>query len=142
MSGWHSLISSGTTPKMIENENQIRLIGYGAMLMESLVAIMAMVAATVIHPGVYFAMNSGAGLIGTDPAHAAEVISSWGFAVTPDVLTQVAHDVGEIDDPVAHRRRAHARRRHGADPVRRPRRQGAGWRSGITSPSCSRRCSS
>ncbi len=95
VSGWHSLISSGTTPKMIENENQIRFIGYGAMLMESFVAIMAMVAATVIHPGVYFAMNSGAGLIGTDPAHAAEVISSWGFAVTPDVLTQVAHDVGE-----------------------------------------------
>ncbi|HXZ15019.1 MAG TPA: carbon starvation CstA family protein [Roseiarcus sp.] len=95
VSGWHSLISSGTTPKMIENEDQIRLIGYGAMLMESFVAIMAMVAASVIHPGVYFAMNSGAGLIGTDPAHAAEVISGWGFAVTPDMLTQVAKDVGE-----------------------------------------------
>ena len=95
VSGWHSLISSGTSPKMIENENQIRFIGYGAMLMESFVAIMAMVAATVIHPGVYFAMNSGAGLIGADPAHAAEVISGWGFTVTPDVLTQVAHDVGE-----------------------------------------------
>ena len=95
VSGWHSLISSGTTPKMIENESQIRFIGYGAMLMELFVAIMAMVAASVIHPGVYFAMNSGAGLIGTDPAHAAEVISDWGFTVTPDVLTQVAHDVGE-----------------------------------------------
>src|SRR5271166_6617005 len=95
VSGWHSLISSGTSPKMIENENQIRFIGYGAMLMESFVAIMAMVAATVIHPGVYFAMNSGAGLIGADSAHAAEVISGWGFTVTPDVLTQVAHDVGE-----------------------------------------------
>ncbi|RBP08606.1 carbon starvation protein [Roseiarcus fermentans] len=95
VSGWHALISSGTTPKMIENENQIRFIGYGAMLMESFVAIMAMVAATTIHPGVYFAMNSGAGLIGTDPAHAAEVITNWGFAVTPDMLTQVAHDVGE-----------------------------------------------
>jgi carbon starvation protein len=95
VSGWHSLISSGTTPKMIENENQIRFIGYGAMLMESFVAIMAMVAASVIHPGVYFAMNSGAGLIGADPAHAAEVITSWGFTVTPDALTQVAHDVGE-----------------------------------------------
>src|SRR5208282_2896241 len=94
VSGWHSLISSGTTPKMIENENQIRFIGYGAMLMESFVAIMAMIAASVIHPGVYFAMNSGAGLIGTDPAHAAEVITGWGFAVTPDMLTQVAHDVG------------------------------------------------
>ena len=95
VSGWHSLISSGTTPKMIENENQIRFIGYGGMLMESFVAIMAMIAATVIHPGVYFAMNSGAGLIGADPAHAAQVISGWGFAVTPDMLTQVAHDVGE-----------------------------------------------
>jgi carbon starvation protein len=95
VSGWHSLISSGTTPKMIENEDQIRFIGYGAMLMESFVAIMAMVAATTIHPGVYFAMNSGAGLIGTDPAHAAEVITGWGFTVTPDMLTQVARDVGE-----------------------------------------------
>jgi carbon starvation protein len=95
VSGWHSLIASGTTPKMIENEGQIRFIGYGGMLMESLVAIMAMIAATVIHPGVYFAMNSSAGLIGTDAAHAAQVISSWGFAVTPDMLTQVAHQVGE-----------------------------------------------
>ena len=95
VSGWHSLIASGTTPKMIENESQIRFIGYGGMLMESLVAIMALIAASVIHPGVYFAMNSAAGLIGTDPAHAAQVITSWGFVVTPDVLTQVAHDVGE-----------------------------------------------
>jgi len=95
VSGWHSLIASGTTPKMIENENQIRFIGYGAMLMESLVAIMAMIAATVIHPGVYFAMNSSAALIGADPAHAAEVITGWGFTVTPDMLAQVAHDVGE-----------------------------------------------
>ena len=95
VSGWHALIASGTTPKMIENENQIRFIGYGGMLMESLVAIMAMIAASVIHPGVYFAMNSAAGVIGTDPGHAAQVITSWGFVVTPDMLTQVAHDVGE-----------------------------------------------
>jgi carbon starvation protein len=95
VSGWHSLISSGTTPKMIENESQVRFIGYGAMLMESFVAIMAMIAATVIHPGVYFAMNSGAGLIGADPVHAAQVITSWGFTVTPDMLTQTARDVGE-----------------------------------------------
>jgi len=95
VSGWHALISSGTTPKMIENERQIPFIGYGGMLVESLVAIMAMIAATVIHPGVYFAMNSSAALIGTDPGHAAQVITSWGFTVTPDMLTQVAKDVGE-----------------------------------------------
>jgi carbon starvation protein len=95
VSGWHSLISSGTTPKMIENETQIPFIGYGAMLMESFVAMMAMVSATTIHPGVYFAMNSGAGLIGTTTAHAAEVISAWGFAVTPEMLSGVAKDVGE-----------------------------------------------
>jgi len=95
VSGWHSLISSGTTPKMIENENQIAFIGYGGMLTESFVAIMAMIGASVIHPGVYFAMNSAAGLIGTTAAHAAEVVTSWGFVVTPEYLTQVAHDVGE-----------------------------------------------
>ena len=95
VSGWHALIASGTTPKMIENENQIAFIGYGSMLMESLVAIMAMIGASVIHPGVYFAMNSSAGVIGTTASHAAQVISSWGFTVTPDMLTQMAHNVGE-----------------------------------------------
>jgi carbon starvation protein CstA len=95
VSGWHALIASGTTPKMIENENQIAFIGYGAMLMESFVAIMALIGASVIHPGVYFAMNSSAGLIGTTADHAAQVISSWGFTVTPDVITQMAKDVGE-----------------------------------------------
>ena len=95
VSGFHALIASGTTPKMIENENQIRLIGYGGMLTESFVAIMAMIAATVLHPGVYFAMNSPAALIGTDAANAANVISNWGFVVTPDTLTQLAQDVGE-----------------------------------------------
>ena len=96
VSGWHALIASGTTPKMIENENQIRLLGYGAMLMESFVAIMAMISAAVLHPGVYFAMNSSAGLIGTTAAQAAETVSNWGFMVTPDMLTQVAKDVGEL----------------------------------------------
>ena len=95
VSGWHSLISSGTTPKMIERENQIAFIGYGGMLTESFVAIMAMIGASIIHPGVYFAMNSGAGLIGTTAAQAADVITQWGFTVTPDMLTQVAQDVGE-----------------------------------------------
>src|ERR1700758_792142 len=95
VSGWHSLISSGTTPKMIENESQVPFIGYGGMLMEAFVAIMAMIAASVIHPGVYFAMNSSAGVIGTTVDQAAQTISSWCFVVTPDVLTQMAQDVGE-----------------------------------------------
>ena len=95
VSGWHSLVSSGTTPKMIENETQIPFIGYGGMLAESFVAIMAMIAACIIHPGVYFAMNSSAGIIGTTAAQASEVISSWGFAVTPEMIDQLARDVGE-----------------------------------------------
>jgi len=95
VSGFHSLISSGTTPKMIENENQIASIGYGAMLTESFVAIMAMIGATVLEPGVYFAMNSPGGLIGATAAQAAQVISGWGFALTPDMMTQLAQDVGE-----------------------------------------------
>src|SRR6476661_2265580 len=95
VSGWHSLIASGTTPKMIENESQIAFIGYGGMLMESFVAIMAMIGASVIHPGVYFAMNSSAGLIGTGAEQAAQVISSWGFVVAPAEITQMAKDVGE-----------------------------------------------
>jgi carbon starvation protein CstA len=96
VSGFHALVSSGTTPKMIESEKHIAAIGYGAMLTESFVAIMAVIGASVIHPGIYFAMNSGAGLIGTTAAHAADVITSWGFTVTPDMLNQVAHDVGEM----------------------------------------------
>lgn len=95
VSGFHSLIASGTTPKMIETEEQIRLIGYGGMLMESFVAIMALIAATVIEPGVYFAMNSPAGLIGTTVGQASQVVSGWGFAVTPEMLAQMAKDVGE-----------------------------------------------
>ncbi|QLP97755.1 MAG: carbon starvation protein A [Rhodoblastus sp.] len=95
VSGFHALISSGTTPKMIENETQIPFIGYGGMLMESFVAIMALIAASVIEPGVYFAMNSPPGLIGTEAVKAAEVIGSWGFTVTPDMLTEMAKNVGE-----------------------------------------------
>jgi carbon starvation protein len=83
VSGFHSLISSGTTPKMLENETQARFIGYGGMLTESFVAIMALIAACVLDPGIYFAMNSPAALIGTTPEQAAQVISGWGFAVTP-----------------------------------------------------------
>lgn len=95
VSGFHALISSGTTPKMIESETQIAAVGYGSMLMESLVAIMAIIGASVIHPGVYFAMNTSAGLLGTTAAHAAHVVSAWGFPVTQQVLTQTAHSLGE-----------------------------------------------
>jgi len=97
ISGFHALISSGTTPKMIENEDQLRFIGYGAMLMESFVGVMAMIAASVLDPGVYFAMNTGAGVIGTTAAQAAQVISGWDplFTITPDALTQMAKNVGE-----------------------------------------------
>lgn len=95
VSGFHALISSGTTPKLIENETQARYIGYGGMLMESFVAIMALVAACVIEPGIYYAMNSPAALIGTTPEQVAQTVSSWGFLITPDQLTQMATDVGE-----------------------------------------------
>jgi carbon starvation protein len=95
VSGFHALISSGTTPKMIENERHARFIGYGGMLMESFVAIMALVAASTIDPGVYFAMNSPAAVIGTTAQTAAAAVSNWGFVITPDQLTQIAKDVGE-----------------------------------------------
>ncbi|PTQ79187.1 carbon starvation protein [Nitrosospira multiformis] len=95
ISGFHSLISSGTTPKMIRNERDARFIGYGAMLMESFVAIMALVAASTIEPGVYFAMNSPAAIIGTTAESAAQAISQWGFHVTPEMITQTARNVGE-----------------------------------------------
>ncbi|HEV7619353.1 MAG TPA: carbon starvation CstA family protein [Burkholderiaceae bacterium] len=95
VSGFHALISSGTTPKLLENEMHVRFIGYGAMLMESFVAIMALVAASCIEPGVYFAMNSPPALIGSTVDSAAKVISQWGFQLTPDMLTQTARDVGE-----------------------------------------------
>ncbi|HEY5851680.1 MAG TPA: carbon starvation CstA family protein [Lysobacter sp.] len=95
VSGFHALISSGTTPKMISNESQIPLIGYGGMLMEAFVAIMALIAACVLQPGVYFAMNAPAALIGTTAETAAAAISSWGFVLTPDVLTATAKEIGE-----------------------------------------------
>ncbi|KJH85675.1 carbon starvation protein A [Pseudomonas sp. SWRI12] len=95
VSGFHALISSGTTPKLLDNETNARYIGYGGMLMESFVAIMAMVAASVIEPGVYFAMNSPAAIVGTDVVAVAQTVSSWGFAITPDALQAVAKDIGE-----------------------------------------------
>ncbi len=100
VSGFHALISSGTTPKMLANEGQACFIGYGGMLMESFVAIMALVSACIIDPGVYFAMNSPMAVLapaGTVDvvASAAQVVSSWGFAITPDTLHQIANEVGE-----------------------------------------------
>ncbi|WP_025039613.1 carbon starvation CstA family protein [Nitrosospira briensis] len=95
ISGFHSLIASGTTPRMISNERDIRFIGYGAMLMESFVAIMALIAASTIEPGVYFAMNSPAAIIGTTAESASQAISQWGFYLTPEMLAQTARDVGE-----------------------------------------------
>ena len=95
VSGFHALISSGTTPKMLENETHARFIGYGGMLAESFVAVMALAAAAVIDPGVYFAMNSPAALVGSTPEAVAHTLSTWGFVITPDVLVQTAKDVGE-----------------------------------------------
>lgn len=95
VSGFHALVSSGTTPKMIEIESHTRPIGFGAMLTESFVAVMAMIAACVLHPGIYFAINSPAALIGTDVVQAAATVSSWGFTVTPDDLSSIAKNVGE-----------------------------------------------
>ncbi|QEY61275.1 carbon starvation protein A [Metapseudomonas lalkuanensis] len=95
VSGFHALISSGTTPKMLASESHARYIGYGGMLMESFVAIMAMVAASVIEPGVYFAMNSPPAVVGADVASVAAAVSNWGFAITPEQLEATARDIGE-----------------------------------------------
>ncbi|MCE4540362.1 carbon starvation protein A [Pelomonas sp. P7] len=95
VSGFHALISSGTSPKLLENETHARYIGYGGMLAESFVAVMALVAASCIEPGVYFAMNSPAAVVGKDAGTVAQTLSTWGFVITPDMLTQAAADVGE-----------------------------------------------
>lgn len=95
LSGWHSLISSGTTPKMIEKESQVRMIGYGGMLMESFVAIVAMIAASLLTPGLYFAMNAPAGVVGSTAQSAAQAVSGLGFTITPDQLQAAANAVHE-----------------------------------------------
>ncbi|GLP72162.1 carbon starvation protein, membrane protein [Streptomyces sp. TUS-ST3] len=95
LSGFHALISSGTTPKMIQKETQIRMIGYGSMLMESSVAIMALVAASIIDPGLYFAMNAPAGVIGTTVDNASQVVTGWGYSISPAELAQAAKNVEE-----------------------------------------------
>ncbi len=95
ISGFHSLISSGTTPKLIARETETRMVGYGAMMAESAVAVMAIIAACVMQPGIYFAINSPAGIVGQAPQVAVSTISSWGFPVTAADMQALAHAVGE-----------------------------------------------
>ena len=139
LSGFHSLIASGTTPKMIEKETQVRFIGYGAMLMESFVAVMAMIAASIIDPGLYFAMNAPAGATGGTVQSASEFVNGLGFAITPDQLAGAAS--------ASRRRRscrapAARRRSPSACPRSSPGVAGSLGPSGTTSRSCSRPCSS
>jgi carbon starvation protein len=95
ISGFHALVSSGTTPKLIMNEADVRLIGYGSMMLESGVAIMAMIAATLLDPGVFFAINSAPGVVGATPEAAVATITSWGFPVTVDQMAFLAKEMGE-----------------------------------------------
>ncbi|TRO65038.1 carbon starvation protein A [Streptomyces sp. IB201691-2A2] len=95
LSGFHALISSGTTPKMIQKETQVRMIGYGSMLMESSVAVMALIAASIIDPGLYFAMNAPAGVIGDTVQNASQVVGSWGYQISPEDLAAAAKNVEE-----------------------------------------------
>src|SRR5262249_29477316 len=95
ISGFHSLISSGTTPKMILREGHARFIGYGAMLLESFVGVMAMVAACAMTPGVYFAINSPAGIVGASADAASATIRNWGYPLTAQTMTDLARSIGE-----------------------------------------------
>src|SRR5204863_1458920 len=95
ISGFHALIASGTTPKLLERETDARMVGYGGMLVESLVAIMALIAACVLTPGVYFAINAPASAIGTTAASAAAAVQQWGFTLNPSEMTQLAQQVKE-----------------------------------------------
>jgi len=95
ISGFHALVASGTTPKLLQRESDARMIGYGAMLMESFVAVMAMVAAAVLQPGVYFAINSPAGVVGATADQATATISQWGFPVSAPEVQALAEEVGE-----------------------------------------------
>ena len=95
LSGFHSLIASGTTPKMIEKEPQVRFIGYGAMLMESFVAVMAIIAASIIDPGLYYAMNAPAGVVGDTAQSASQAVNGLGFRSRPASCTAAARAVEE-----------------------------------------------
>ena len=141
ISGFHTLIASGTTPKIITRESYARPIGYGAMCLESLVAIMALIAACTLEPGVYLSMNmKGAG---AEPAAvAAKVVAQVqkaGFPVSTGEMKQLADEERRENSVRPHRRRGDAGGRHVADFLQ-SHATGAGWISGITSPSCSRRC--
>src|SRR5690606_37451607 len=94
ISGFHALVSSGTTPKLITNESDVRMIGYGSMMLESSVAIMAMIAATLLDPGVFFAINSSPGVVGATAEAAVATISSWGFPVTVEQMQALAAEMG------------------------------------------------
>ena len=95
VSGFHALVASGTTPKLLDSEAPVPLVGYGSMILESFVAIMALVAATMLDPGVYFAINSPAGLIGTDPVQAVATITGWGYPVNAAQMAELAREMGE-----------------------------------------------
>src|SRR5207247_6044302 len=95
VSGFHSLISSGTTPKLLARERHALAVGYGSMLLESFVAVMALIAAASLQPGVFFAVNSPAGVVGAAPEAAAATITGWGFPVTAGDMQKLADDVGE-----------------------------------------------
>ena len=94
ISGFHALVSSGTTPKLLMDERDIHMIGYGSMMLESFVALMALIAACVLEPGVYFAINTAPGVVG-EGAHAVATISSWGFPVALDQMQGLAREMGE-----------------------------------------------
>ena len=96
ISGFHALIASGTTPKLLSNERDIRMIGFGGMALESFVAVIAMIAATVLDPGVFFAINSPIGVVGKEATDAVIKISSWGFPVTVTQMNSLAHQMGEV----------------------------------------------
>ena len=121
LSGFHSLIASGTTPKMIEKEPQVRFIGYGAMLMESFVAVMAIIAASIIDPGLYYAMNAPAAVVGDSVQSASQAVNDLGFAISPGELQAAAAEVEEESLIARTGGAPDARDRHVADLLRRDR---------------------